>query len=189
MADEDWLCVPRLRRGHPKMAALRRSELHSRLDSTTMLGDDDDVFDSVTWETPPAPSLDTPTSSGPGFRQSTVDSEEDRGPHDPKWEGYLIASVHDPVKELAETKDAYVSYLVSAKVRPRLIKLSVPASDDFTDQSSYILYAYAVISSALSRFCISKRKPGQGLPRMRRSRVTRQTPARFVLITVLRTAE
>ena len=124
MADDDWWCVPRLRRGHPKMAALRRSELHSRLDSTAMLGDDDDVFDSVTWETPPAPSLDAPTSSGPGFRQSTVDSE-DRGPHDPKWEGYLVTSVHDPVKELAETKDAYVSYLVSAKVRPRPIKLSV----------------------------------------------------------------
>lgn len=41
---------------------------------------------------------------------------EGRDPHAPKWEGYLITSVKDPVKELAETKDAYVSYLVSAKV-------------------------------------------------------------------------
>jgi sorting nexin-4 len=80
-----------------------------------MLGDDEDVFDSVTWESPSAPSYDTPRDgpSGPGFRQSTSDSD---GPNDPKWEGYLITSVADPVKELAETKDAYVSYLVSAQV-------------------------------------------------------------------------
>jgi sorting nexin-4 len=81
-----------------------------------MLGEDEDVFDSVTWESPSAPSLDRANSSGPGFRQSTVDSEQDHGPHDPKWEGYLVTSVKDPVKELGETKDAYVSYLVSAKV-------------------------------------------------------------------------
>ena len=83
-----------------------------------MLGDDEDVFDSVTWETPSASSLDKPAPTGPGFRQSTGDSEDDHGPHDPKWEGYLITSVKDPVKELGETKDAYVSYLVSAKVSP-----------------------------------------------------------------------
>ena len=84
-----------------------------------MLGDDEDVFDSVTWETPStAPNYNT-ALSGPGFRQSTSESE-DRGPHDPKWEGYLITTVKDPVKELAETKDAYVSYLVSAKVPPVL---------------------------------------------------------------------
>jgi len=47
---------------------------------------------------------------------STSDSVEPPRPHDPKWEGYLITSLKDPVKELAETKDAYVSYLVSAKV-------------------------------------------------------------------------
>ncbi|KAG6862134.1 hypothetical protein C0995_004216 [Termitomyces sp. Mi166 len=80
-----------------------------------MLGDDDDVFDSVTWESPaPAATYNNGhVSSGPGFRQSTTDSNE--GPLDPKWEGYLITSVKDPVKELAETKDAYVSYLVQAK--------------------------------------------------------------------------
>jgi sorting nexin-4 len=81
-----------------------------------MFGDDDDVFDSVTWESPANPSStnDHPTPSGPGFRQS-VDPDED-APNHPKWEGYLITSVKDPVKELAETKDAYVSYLVSAEV-------------------------------------------------------------------------
>ncbi|KAI0082098.1 hypothetical protein K474DRAFT_1633989 [Panus rudis PR-1116 ss-1] len=84
-----------------------------------MLGEDEDVFDSVTWESPSAPtSYDASgpsTRPGPGFRQSTADSEPGHGPHDPKWEGYLITSVKDPVKELPETKDAYVSYLVSAK--------------------------------------------------------------------------
>jgi hypothetical protein len=83
-----------------------------------MLGDDEDVFDSVTWETPNAANYDSDIaiiSTGPGFRQSTSESNED--PHQPKWEGYLLTSVKDPVKELADTKDAYVSYLVSAKVR------------------------------------------------------------------------
>lgn len=80
-----------------------------------MLGDDDDVFDSVTWESPSAPVYNDhePVSLGPGFRQSTADSGD---PHEPKWEGYLVTEVKDPVKELPETKDAYVSYLVSAKV-------------------------------------------------------------------------
>ena len=82
-----------------------------------MLGDDEDVFDSVTWESPSAPSLDVDNYRSPGFKQSTADSDEGRGPNDPRWEWYLITSVKDPVKELAETKDAYVSYLVSAKVR------------------------------------------------------------------------
>ncbi len=82
-----------------------------------MLGEDEDVFDNITWETQSATNYDTDTAiipSGPGFRQSTSESNED--PQQPKWEGYLITSVRDPVKELADTKDAYVSYLVSAKV-------------------------------------------------------------------------
>jgi sorting nexin-4 len=84
--------------------------------STIMLGDDEDVFDSVTWEESATPEVDEPTTSyGPGFIQSTTGANED--PLQPKWEGYLMTSVRDPVKELAETKDAYVSYLVSAKVR------------------------------------------------------------------------
>jgi len=83
-----------------------------------MLGEDEDVFDNITWETQSATNYDTDTAvipSGPGFRQSTAESNED--PQQPKWEGYLITSVRDPVKELADTKDAYVSYLVSARVR------------------------------------------------------------------------
>lgn len=80
---------------------------------------EEDVFDSVTWESPSAPYDVDPRvhPAGPGFKQSTAGIEEPRGPHDPKWEGYLITMVKDPVKELAETKDAYVSYLVTAKVR------------------------------------------------------------------------
>jgi len=96
-----------------------------------MLGDDDDVFDSVTWESPASsPAYDIEENfvpTGPGFRQSTADSEEGRGPHDPKWEGYLITSVKDPVKELAETKDAYVSYLVSAKTNLSIFSTPNPS--------------------------------------------------------------
>jgi hypothetical protein len=88
---------------------------------TIMLGDDpEDVFDSVTWESPADNGYDAANPSvpqRPGFKQSIEEGEESRGPHDPKWYGYLITHVKDPVKELAETKDAYVSYLVTAKVR------------------------------------------------------------------------
>ena len=86
-----------------------------------MLGDDDDVFDSVTWESPapPTPYDADHRNNGPGFRQSMAGVDEGQDPHQPKWEGYLITSVRDPVKELPETKDAYVSYLVTAKVRRR----------------------------------------------------------------------
>lgn len=99
-----------------------------------MLGEDEDVFDNITWETPNATNYDTDTaiiSSGPGFRQSTSESNED--PQQPKWEGYLITSVRDPVKELADTKDAYVSYLVSAKVRPMNIHRHTFAHDGRLD--------------------------------------------------------
>ena len=92
-----------------------------------MLGDEEDVFESVAWETPSAgyhaqstADEDPSPSIGPGFRQSMdPDASTERGPHVPKWEGFLITSVQDPVKELPDTKDAYVSYLVSAKVRPQ----------------------------------------------------------------------
>ncbi|KAJ3556521.1 hypothetical protein NM688_g1986 [Phlebia brevispora] len=103
-----------------------------------MLGDDDDVFDSVTWETPAnaqpynigGPSL----PSGPGFIQSTEEVEPGHGPNDPKWEGYLITSVKDPLKELAETKDAYVSYLVTAKTNLPIFSTPNPsARRRFTD--------------------------------------------------------
>ena len=82
--------------------------------------DDDDVFDSVTWDAPATQGYKTSGPSiptGPGFRQSAEESDSEPCPNDPKWEGFLITAVKDPVKELAETKDAYVSYLVTAKVR------------------------------------------------------------------------
>ncbi|KAI0094292.1 lipid binding protein [Irpex rosettiformis] len=102
-----------------------------------MLGDEDDVFDSVTWESPAPQAYDAGGPSaplGPGFRQSTADGESEHGPHDPKWEGYLITTVKDPVKELAETKDAYVSYLVTAKTNLPIYSTPNPSSRRrFTD--------------------------------------------------------
>lgn len=108
-----------------------------------MLGDEEDVFDSVTWESPSAPyhADHTVQPSGPGFKQSTAGTEDERGPHDPKWEGYLIVTVKDPVKELAETKDAYVSYLVSAKVRCNITRALVHNFETFADKSSNLLYS------------------------------------------------
>jgi hypothetical protein len=95
---------------------------------------DEDVFDSVTWETPasepvrdpydpnfqpsstPA-SASTPVApSGPGYRQS-VDSVDDADASTPKWSGYLLVQVKDPIKELDGTKDVYISYHVEARVR------------------------------------------------------------------------
>ncbi|KAF5352634.1 hypothetical protein D9756_005991 [Leucocoprinus leucothites] len=92
-----------------------------------MLGDDEDVFDSVTWESPSAPTYEDHVAvpSGPGFRQSTADSGD---PHEPKWEGYLVTSVKDPLKELAETKDAYVSYLVTAKTNLPIFSTPNPSA-------------------------------------------------------------
>ncbi|KAJ7446454.1 lipid binding protein [Mycena galericulata] len=67
-----------------------------------MLADDEDVFDSVnvfdsvTWS--PSASYDnTPRDgpSGPGFRQSTSDSD---GPNDPKWEGTLMSLTLFPLR-------------------------------------------------------------------------------------------
>ena len=143
--------------------------------SAIMLGDDEDVFDSVTWEESPAPEIDEPTTpNGPGFRQSTTDANED--PLQPKWEGYLITSVRDPVKELAETKDAYVSYLVSAKVLlpSRLIFLFFLSGYlSATDQPFHILYAKPVVSSSLSRLCLSQRPYCSRLPSMCCSCATR----------------
>ncbi|KAF5323530.1 hypothetical protein D9611_005678 [Ephemerocybe angulata] len=94
-----------------------------------MLNEDEDVFDSVTWESPSATGYDVndhSTPSGPGFIQSTVEGNDD--PLQPKWEGYLITAVRDPVKELAETKDAYVSYLVSAKTNLPIFSTPNPTS-------------------------------------------------------------
>ncbi|KAG9314040.1 hypothetical protein JVU11DRAFT_4819 [Chiua virens] len=101
-----------------------------------MHGDDEDVFDSVTWESASAPYDVDPRVHpvGPGFKQSTAGIEEQRGPHDPKWEGFLVTMVKDPVKELADTKDAYVSYLVTAKTNLQIFSSPNPSSRRrFTD--------------------------------------------------------
>jgi sorting nexin-4 len=80
----------------------------------------DDVFDSVTWETPSAgayePSFVEAESAptGPGFRREGGDRVV--GSSEPKWEGYLLVQVKDPIKELEGTKDMYISYLVTAQV-------------------------------------------------------------------------
>lgn len=123
-----------------------------------MLGDDEDVFDSVTWESPATHPFDVNDHLpyGPGFRQSTEDNE---GPHDPKWEGYLITSVKDPVKELAETKDAYVSYLVQARVCYFVLFSHDFPVDFLLDKPPHILYPKPLISTALSRLCFSQGEP------------------------------
>lgn len=151
-----------------------------------MLGDDDDVFDSVTWESPTAPAYeieDNFVATGPGFRQSTADSEEGRGPHDPKWEGYLITSVKDPVKELAETKDAYVSYLVSAKVGVLHLRFLPQCCNSSLDQPIYILNTNTIFTATFSGLCLPERPPCQELSSMCCSCITRQAPARFVQLT------
>ncbi|KAG8896819.1 intercellular trafficking and secretion, partial [Tulasnella sp. 403] len=76
--------------------------------------DDNDVFDSVTWESAnPSPAIiDHPL---PGNSTGYKPSPEETGSEEVKWEGYLIPLVSDPVKELEGTKDMYVSYLVSTK--------------------------------------------------------------------------
>jgi sorting nexin-4 len=106
-----------------------------------MLGDDpEDVFDSVTWDSPADNGYDFPNPSvpsRPGFKQSIEEGEESRGPHDPKWYGYLITQVKDPVKELAETKDAYVSYSVTAKVCYNPPNYTVPFSFGQTNLSIF----------------------------------------------------
>jgi sorting nexin-4 len=89
---------------------------------------DEDVFDSITWESPAANAQQPESAAGPGFKQSN----SDENPDDPKWEGYLLVSVRDPVKEHAETKDAYVSYLVMAKVR-----LPIPPAAKIPDLLTY----------------------------------------------------
>jgi sorting nexin-4 len=115
-----------------------------------MLGDDpEDVFDSVTWESPANhgyATADVSVPSRPGFKQSIDEGEENRGPHDPKWYGYLITQVKDPVKELAETKDAYVSYSVTAKVSPNPYRLS-PSHSHPSGQTNLSIFSSPTPSS------------------------------------------
>ncbi|CAG7847958.1 Sorting nexin-4 AltName: Full=Autophagy-related protein 24 [Serendipita indica DSM 11827] len=98
----------------------------------------DDVFDSVTWETPSASNGYTADynnerdgiAGGPGGRPGFMTHTQDDGsaPHEPKWEGYLIATVKDPYKELDGTKDVYVSYLVAAKTNLPIFSSPEPSA-------------------------------------------------------------
>ena len=80
---------------------------------------DDEIFDSITWET--SSTMHRPPLQQ-GLHQGVVEYDphstvsEPDDPLAPRWEGYLLPSVRDPVKELPDTRDTYVSYLVSAKV-------------------------------------------------------------------------
>lgn len=146
-----------------------------------MHGDEEDVFDSVTWESASAPYDVDPRvhSTGPGFKQSTAGVEEPRGPHDPKWEGYLITMVKDPVKELAETKDAYVSYLVTAKVRDVPIPV-LPVLIRAKDEPFHILFPQSIIPSTLYRFRLLAGSPSKGFPGMRGTSSSGQAQAWYV---------
>lgn len=141
-----------------------------------MFGDDEDVFDSITWESPAAASSNQQPEglSGPGFRQSQGESED---PHEPKWEGYLISSVKDPVKELGDTKDAYVSYLVTGKVSVASLALPVHAeSDAELDESCDILVPEPLFASAVHRLCVLARASRQRLSGMCCSSSAREAP-------------
>ncbi|KAF8756236.1 PhoX homologous domain, present in p47phox and p40phox [Rhizoctonia solani] len=108
---------------------------------------DEDIFDSVTWDTqasepvrdPYDPEFQTETvtspvqtpgvssASGPGYRQS-VDSTGDADASTPKWSGYLFVQVKDPVKELDGTKDVYISYKVEARTNLPTFSQSNPSA-------------------------------------------------------------
>lgn len=120
----------------------------------------EDVFDSVTWESPPSNTYDDdnedhPTassSSRPGFRQ---EGGELPNSDEPKWEGYLHIMVQDPVKELEGTKDTYISYLVTGQVRVPQAPTNVLTNKyPHPDESSNILHRHAVRSTPLPRLCI-----------------------------------
>lgn len=108
--------------------------------------DAEDVFDSVTWETPSATNGydasymsnadEGPTPPGkPGYLHH---DDEGSAPNEPKWEGYLVAVVKDPVKELDGTKDMYVSYLVTAKV-----SLPVCSFNPANERHCRLVYPYS----------------------------------------------
>jgi sorting nexin-4 len=85
---------------------------------------EDEIFDSVTWDTPSPGGYDpiiedgrkkAESSTSPGYRQEGAQTASD----EPKWEGYLEVEVKDPIKELEGTKDMYISYRVYGQVRGR----------------------------------------------------------------------
>ena len=129
-----------------------------------------EVFDSVLWDTPPASGYDASgsqpgraeTSSAPGYRQEYVPTSNDI----PKWEGYLDVEVKDPVKELENTKDAYVSYLVVGRVSDLLVAVYASLTLTMTtvlapDQSHHLRNAKSTIPSSLHGLCLLTRKSSE----------------------------
>lgn len=163
--------------------ASTRSRSATHLGISNMLGEEEDVFDSVTWETPAhnpydAQATEASMPARPGFRQSNADDE--RGPHEPKWEGYLITQVKDPQKELPETKDTYVSYLVTAKVRAPVSTDMARGLITWIDQPAYILHTQSFITKALSGFRLSTNTSCEGLSSMCRPSAAGQAPDGYV---------
>ena len=129
-----------------------------------MEDDEEGIFDTVTWETANdgfnAEQDVRPQPTGPGFRQSTGEqSGEPSNPHDPKWEGYLIPNVKDPIKELQDTKDAYVSYLVVAQVSPQATLRDIPFLKDVVviDGFATFYLSNTLSETKIPRFQILKR--------------------------------
>jgi hypothetical protein len=147
------------------------------LAALTMYGNDDEVFDSVTWESPAPPAaggLDAGIgaggpSTGPGFRQSASEGDDTADPHAPRWEGYLRTSVRDPTKELAETKDAYVSYLVSAEVCISQITIGLCLDNDWLgiDEPANIFDKEPIGTEEIQRLWFLAGESRQRLPGMR----------------------
>ena len=155
---------------------------------------DDDVFDSVTWETPASepvrdpydpnfqpssapPSTSTPVASnGPGYRQS-MDATGDADASTPKWGGYLLVQVKDPVKELDGTKDVFISYLVEARVSglvPNILALAYIPPDKPTNFHANQSFC----STKIPRFCLFTRTPCSRLPSLCCSTFARQASPR-----------
>ncbi|EJT99949.1 hypothetical protein DACRYDRAFT_95772 [Dacryopinax primogenitus] len=87
----------------------------------------DSDFQSVHWDNTPGVEADAqlgfssthtfkPTTAvSPGFRTDYEHTADDADPTVPKWDGYLVVQVLDPVKELEGTKDMYISYAVKSQ--------------------------------------------------------------------------
>lgn len=140
---------------------------------------DNEVFESVAWEsedlpTTPSAAAGQPTASGSGAGYRVSDTGSD--PAELKWEGYLIPLVSDPIKELEGTKDMYVSYKVTAKVSawpPGQVWLALLLIL-IKDQSSSFCHIRNFDSSSVPRFHFLERTLVKGLPRLRCTSTTRQ---------------
>lgn len=145
---------------------------------------EEEIFDSITWESPStlqrAPSLSFPRDQQRLSAINTTISESTHDPSSPKWEGFLIPSVRDPVKELPDTRDVYVSYLVSVKVRAipisQLSSLDEPSM--FTDKLTELHNTQPFMQAEVSRFLLPQGPFSERLSSVRRPTPSRQTSNR-----------